>query len=99
MDTEPGALDQTLRLREDAVTWRLVGEEVVALDVDRSIYLGVNSSGAVVWTALAKGATRQELVALLLQEFEVGSEEATRDVDALLAEIAERGLLEETRET
>lgn len=99
MDTEPGALDQTLRLRDDAVTWRLVGDEVVALDVDRSIYLGVNPSGAVVWTALAKGATRRELVARLLEEFDVGSEEATRDIDALLAELAGRGLLEETRET
>jgi hypothetical protein len=94
MVTESGA-DETLRLREDAVTWRLVGDEVVALDVAHSMYLGVNPSGAVVWTALAAGATRQELVTLLLERFDVETEEASRDIDALLTELSELGLLEQ----
>jgi coenzyme PQQ synthesis protein D (PqqD) len=99
METESGSLDKTLHLREDAVAWRLVGDEVVALDVRRSTYLGLNRTGAVLWTALAKGATRRQLVALVLERFDVGPEEAARDIETLLTDLADRGLLEEVTAT
>ena len=41
-----------MRLRTDAVEWREVEGEIVALDLRDEMYLGVNGSGAVLWPLL-----------------------------------------------
>lgn len=82
------------RLKQDDVEWRDVGDEIVALDVNSATYLSVNASGAVLWEAVSKGATRDELVERLVSHFGIGAELAGADVDAFLAGLAERGLLE-----
>jgi hypothetical protein len=84
----------TFRLRGDQLEWREIEGEIVALDARSSEYLAVNRTGTVLWPSLVAGATRDELVARLAGAFEVGEETAGRDVDAFLAVLAERGLLE-----
>ena len=95
VDAQPDPPEPMLRLREEALTWRMVGDEVVALDVERSHYLGVNRTGAFLWGALAEGATRTQLLLLVLERFHVDREEASRDIDSLLADLFDRGLLQE----
>jgi len=94
MIAEPDAGGPTLRLREDAVAWRRVGDEVVALDIRRSVYLSVNRTAAVLWPALVEGATRRQLVSIALDRFDVDPERAADDIDSLLADLAGRDLLE-----
>jgi len=36
-----------MQLRQTGVTWQVVGDDVVALDFDGSVYLQVNGSGRV----------------------------------------------------
>jgi len=67
--------------------WRLVGDEVVALDVGASLYFGLNASGAVIWQLLANGAAREEIVRRLTATFDVDAEQAGRDVDEFFAEL------------
>ena len=81
------------RLNQDDVEWRDVGDEILALDVNTATYLSVNASGAVLWEAVTKGATKEELVERLVDHFGIGAEQAGTDVDAFLAGLAERGLL------
>ncbi len=81
-------------MREGAVTWRAVGAEVVALDLERSTYLGVNRTGAVVWPLLARGATRAELVDVIVARFDVDREQAAGDLADFLGGLASRGLIE-----
>lgn len=82
------------RLRRDGIHWLETDGEIVALD-DKSLqYLSANPAGALLWQALARGATREQLVECLLQEFEVGEQIAIRDVDAFLAELTSLDLLE-----
>lgn len=82
------------RLRREGLHWVESGGEIVALD-DRSLqYLSANPAGALVWQALVEGATREELLAQVLEEFEVDHEVAARDLDGFLAELAKLGLLE-----
>jgi Coenzyme PQQ synthesis protein D (PqqD) len=87
---------QELRLRPDGLSWREVDGELVAVDVESSTYLGANPSGMILWQALAQGATREELVARLVEEFGIASERAATDVDAFLEALDARGLLERT---
>ncbi len=82
-----------LRLRP-GVDWRDVQGDVVALDVRRSVYLATNLAGAVLWSRLSTGATRAELVAALVDEFEVDDHTADSDVDVFLRRLLELDLLE-----
>lgn len=83
-----------LRLRDAAVSWREIDDEVVVLDLVRSEYLSVNASGAVLWTLLAEGTTHAALVDALVERFGVDRPRAAADVDAFLARARERRLLE-----
>lgn len=86
-------VEERLRLDGDAVEWREVEGEIVALDVARSEYLSINPSGTVLWRALEGGATRSDLVRRLEDEFGIDADAARRDVDAFLESLVERRLL------
>ena len=83
-----------LKLREEGLTWREIDDEVVALDVETATYLSANASGRLLWRSLSEGATREELVSSLVEEFEIDADRAGADVDAFLGELSKRGLLE-----
>lgn len=87
--TEP-----THKLDPKAVEWRLVDDEVIALDLRTSNYIALNPTGAVIWQALADGATETELVERLTAEFEVDADTARRDVASLVRQLADRELLQ-----
>jgi hypothetical protein len=83
-----------LRLRADRLHWLEADGEIVALDERSLKYLNANPAGAVLWQSLAQGATRDELVRGILDEFDVDEATASTDVDRFLAELDARGLLE-----
>lgn len=83
----------TLRLRDRSLTWLEIQGELVALDESASEYLSANDTGLVLWQALAEGSSRDELVARLLDRFEVDEAQATADVDSFVGELQARGLL------
>ena len=83
-----------LKLREDAIRWREIEGELVAVDLASSRYLGSNPSGLALWRALAAGACRDELVRRLVETFGITRERAETDVDRFVAEVAALGLLE-----
>ena len=87
-------MSEHLRLRSDAVAWREIDGEVVALGLESSTYFGTNSSGTVLWRRLAEGATRAELVGDLVTTFDLETAHAEADVDGFLADLRTRGLLE-----
>ena len=84
-----------LRLKADALAWRHVDCEVIAVDLQSSTYLSAVGSGALLWQALAVGATRDILVDLLTDEFGIERDRAAVDVDAFVADLADRKLLDE----
>lgn len=82
-----------LRLRADGLHWLRADGEVVALDENSLVYLNANPTGALLWEALARGTTRDELVRALMAEYDVDEATAAADVDMFLAELDGRGLL------
>jgi hypothetical protein len=87
-------MEVRLRVRPDALEWRELDGEIVALDLRSSLYLAINPSGAVLWPALVQGASRDELVDRLCTEWRIDRGAAESDVDGFLAELAEHELLE-----
>ena len=82
------------RLRPEGLQWREIGGEAVVVDVPASLYLAANRSGTLLWNELAGGATREQLAERLSLEYGIDRERAQADVDAFLALLLERGLLE-----
>jgi hypothetical protein len=83
-----------LQLRREKLQWLELEGEVVALDEEAFSYLGANRSGALLWSLLARGTTRAQLVAALTARFGIDELRAAGDVDAFLAALAGHGLLE-----
>jgi hypothetical protein len=83
-----------LSLRDDAVRWREIDREVVAVDLESSMYLGTNESGVLLWRRLAEGATTEQLVGELVTAFGIEPERAAADIRSFLDELEARNLLE-----
>jgi hypothetical protein len=80
------------------VQWRLLEDEVLAIDLANSRYLGINPSGALLWPLLAEGTTAPELVGALAQRWGLELERAGADVDSFIAWLDSEGLLLEERD-
>jgi hypothetical protein len=81
------------RLRDGDLDWREVEGDVVVLDLRESRYLAINRTGQVLWSALAEGATRDELTERLVEAFGIDRAQAAADVDAFTSELESRDLL------
>lgn len=77
----------------DGVIWKQVGDELVLLDYERGIYFGLDAVGARIWQLIDEQQTEATIVDQLLDEFDVTREVVAGDVDRLVAELAERGLI------
>jgi len=83
-----------LKLRESGMAWTDVDGDIVALDEDAAIYLGANPAGALLWRALAAGATRDSLADRLATEYGIPLQRAKADTDAFIAALRDHALLE-----
>lgn len=88
-------LPDELRLRgSDDVLVRALDGEAVLLDLASGTYFGLNEVGARLWDLLAAGNTVGEARRTLLDEFEVEEQVLRDDVDALIAELERRQLVQ-----
>lgn len=78
----------------ERVLMRLVGEELVLLNLDEENYYGLNAVGARLMQLAETGATLEGIVERMLTEFEVGREQLELDVRTVAAELIAAGLLE-----
>lgn len=93
VDRPPDSDTAVVRLRREALEWRAVDGEVVALDLRSAVYLGANESGALLWDKLAAGSTVDELCRCLVDAYGIAPEAADADVRAFLSAMAAHGLL------
>lgn len=79
-------------LREIAGTYLVVavGEAVKNFNA----VINLNETGALLWKALEKGAEEEQLVSLIISEYEVEKEVAREDVSAFIQRLKEANLLD-----
>lgn len=75
------------------VVVREIDDELVLLHLGRSFYFGLDPVGARMWGVLTAGRTITEAFEVLVAEFEVEPERLRADLDKLVAELAEHGLI------
>jgi hypothetical protein len=73
---------------------RVIGEEAVILNLKSEIYLGLDPVGTRMWMVLHSAPSIQAAYELLLAEFEVEPDRLRRDLDKLLDQMLEQGLIE-----
>lgn len=85
--------NKELKIRQDDLSWRQVGDEVIVLDLRSNAYLSINQSGTALWEMLVDGATSTTMEARLVTDYGVEKDRAQTDVEEFVALLAERGLL------
>lgn len=57
--------------------------------------IALSESGSLLWEKLERGAAENELVEVLLDEYEVSHKQAEADVASFVTELRDKGILEE----
>lgn len=72
-----------------------IGGEAVILDLGSGVYYGLNEVGVDIWKWLQEARTKEEILNLLLDEYEVTRQQAQEDLEAVFTQFLEAGLIEE----
>lgn len=73
---------------------RAILDEAVLLNPERGLYFGINSSGSLLWAAMAEAVTMRELAGLLVERFGIPDEQAWMDVTSFVGELERHGLVD-----
>ena len=84
----------------DGFVRRTVGDSYMVVPVgtrtrDVPGVIALSESGALLWEKLEQGATEDELIEALLAEYEVEREQVEADVRVFVAELCDKGIIEE----
>ncbi len=86
------------RLRTvESVIYAVLDGEGVLLDTRTGVYFGLDAVGTRIWELLAPGATLDELVHQLLDEYDVDGQRLTTDVEVFVRTLAAKGLITEAQ--
>lgn len=90
--TEP--LDESSRVTiSPSVYARAFGDEVVLLEFGKGEYFGLDAVGAAIWRRLEAGDDLGTAADHIVAHYEVGREEALRDILQLVAQLRNHALL------
>lgn len=87
--TANGALWQ----KNPILAWREIDGEVVVISPNNSVLHELNETGSFVWKQVDGRRSAAEIAAGLAAEYDVRPEDAQRDTETLLGELASRQLL------
>jgi len=78
--------------RSPDTAWQTIGEETVIMNLAGGRVLGLNPTGALVWSLLEE-RDEEGLAEAVAERFEIDAESARADVRAFLSVLRERGLV------
>jgi hypothetical protein len=79
----------------DSVVCAELDGEAVLLDVDSGTYFGLDCVGMDIWKIVERGATEAEIVAGMLEQYEVAATQLQADVAMFLDALRGNGLIRE----
>jgi len=80
--------------RNPEIAWQMIGDEAVVMNLAGARVLGLNPTGALVWSLLEE-RDEQGLAEAVAERFAIDADAARDDVRAFLELLRERGLLVE----
>jgi hypothetical protein len=85
--------DSRITVSPDQVSCDLAGEAAI-LNLKNSVYYGLDPVGASVWSLIQEPKTVAEIRAALLDIYDVDSSQLQSDLQILLTQLSEQGLIE-----
>jgi len=76
-----------------SVIYRELSGEVVLLNLQSGVYYGLDSVGSRVWQLLMESRGIEEVCAILLDEYDVDPDTLRADVERLVGELSDKGLV------
>lgn len=76
-----------------SVVFRELDGEAVLLNLDSGVYYGLDAVGTRVWTLVAEHGTARGVCDRMEREYDVSPDVLARDVERLIRELREKGLL------
>ena len=77
---------------KDVLTQEVSGE-MVLMDLSSEQYFGLDAVGTRIWNLLDQGTAPADLLSILLREYEVEQQQLESDIEELLGQLLEAGLL------
>jgi Coenzyme PQQ synthesis protein D (PqqD) len=77
----------------DDVLWSEVGDEVVLLNLASGNYFGLDGVAARIWSLIVAQTSTDEILSTIGREYEVDLDRARHDIDALIKDLTEEGLI------
>lgn len=94
MSQGPFALDFDQRPSVPShVLTRVIGDEMVLLSLDSESYFGLDAVGTSMWRKVATSGSLQQAYEELLDEYDVDPERLRDDLEGLVHDLVEKGLL------
>jgi hypothetical protein len=87
------ATTDRFRVNSPDVAWESFDGEVVIVNLQSGHYFSARSTGALIWRALASGASRAEVDALVISAFEGDAADIERSVRDFVDMLLERSLI------
>ena len=88
-----------MKIKDDFITRTIAGETVVVPTGEAAVRLNgmltLNETGAFIWNFLQEAHTKEELLASMLEEFDVDEADARADIEGFTGTLLEQGILEE----
>jgi hypothetical protein len=85
-------LNQTITLSPDVISQEVSGETVL-LDLESENYFGLDAVGTRIWQLIKENDNLQDIYDTLLEEYEVEEQRLQTDLEAILGEITQLGLV------
>ncbi len=86
-----------LKLKEGFLLRSVAGRTIVVPTregLNLNVMIALNDTGCLLWKRLENGATKQELIEALMQEYGVEEAVATADVEAFVENLVQNDFLE-----
>ena len=85
-------LNQTITLSPDVISQEVSGETVL-LDLESENYFGLDTVGTRIWQLIKENDDLQAIYNTLLEEYEVEEQRLQTDLEAILGEVTQLGLV------
>lgn len=77
----------------DEVVFEVLEGEAVVLNLETGIYFTLNPVGTRIWQLIEEHGDLAKVRESMISEYEVGEEALDRDIEALMRELVEKGLV------
>ncbi len=78
------------------VAWRKVSDEAVILDMDTAVYYSLPDTGARIWELIGQGKSLQEIIQIMVEEYDATEREVRKDVEELILKFQKEKIIERT---